>query len=168
MYILILAILLSCAEKPKEAKLDSVKPFSFSICDYDYSMAYAIRYILTENELMIVLLDEVEQDSLEATQKSEKTNILFDSLLLPSETLRKLSEININKLEKRYNNPCIMDGTQIMVNLTKDGKTKDVQLSNYYQPDIGLAIELVNSLTPKKYKIYYDKDALLKKMAECK
>jgi len=55
----------------------------------------------------------------------------------------------------------------VLVILKKDNKTKKVQLSNYYHPDIGLAIGLINDLTPKNYKIWYDKERLLKGQNDC-
>ena len=61
-----------------------------------------------------------------------------------------------------------MDGSQVTVKLNKDHKSKLVHLSNYYQADIGLGIELINSLTPKKYKIWYDKERLRKGQENCK
>jgi len=84
------------------------------------------------------------------------------------ETLVKLSNINIDSLKKYYSNPCIRDGSQVIIKITKGRKSKVIQLDNYYQPDIGLAIELINSLVPEKYKIWYDKATLIRDLEKCK
>ncbi len=130
-----------------------------TVYDADYSMAYVFQYILTDKNLEIIFKGELE---------GEKDSTLFKIDLQPNETLNKLSNINLDGLQKRYSNPCMMDGSQVTVKLSKDNKTKTVHLSNYYQADIGLAIELINSLTPKKYKIWYDKTTLLKDQENCK
>jgi hypothetical protein len=135
------------------------KPFELTVYDADYSMAYAIQYVLTDKDLKIIFKGELE---------GEKDSTLFKTNLQPSETLSKLSNINIDSLKEYYSNPCILDGSQVTVKLNKDNKTKTVHLSNYYQADIGLAIELINSLTPKEYKIWYDKVTLIKDQENCK
>jgi hypothetical protein len=147
------------ANIPTDTKYLSSKPFELTVYDADYSMAYALQYILTDKDLKIIFKGELE---------GEKDSTLFKTTLQPSETLSKLSNINIDSLQEYYSNPCIMDGSQVTVKLNKDNKTKTIHLSNYYQADIGLAIELINSLTPKKYKIWYDKATLLKDQENCK
>lgn len=52
--------------------------------------------------------------------------------------------------------------------MKKDNRQKQVQLSNFYQPDIGIAIELINKLVPKKHIIWYDKKILMQEMLDCK
>ena len=137
----------------------NLKPFELTVHDEDYSMAYALQYVLTDKDLKIIFKGELE---------GEKDSTLFKTTLQPSEILSKLSIINIDSLHEHYSNPCIKDGSQVTVKLNKDNKTKTVHLSNYYQADIGLAIELINSLTPKKYKIWYDKIILIKDQENCK
>jgi hypothetical protein len=136
-----------------------IKPFELIVLNADYSMAYAVKYVLTEKTLKIIFKGDLE---------GEKDSILFKSNLETNETLIKISNINIDSLKKYYSNPCIRDGSQVMVKITKGRKSKTVQLDNYYQPDIGLAIELINSLVPEKYKIWYDKATLIKDLERCK
>ncbi|MFL5764596.1 MAG: hypothetical protein ACJ77K_11695 [Bacteroidia bacterium] len=162
-------VLLSCGQATDKSLGESaarkapdnmnVKPFVFVVKNSDYSMAYSLQYILSDKELRIIFSGELE---------GEHDSTLFQKDMEPSEELSKLSNVNIDSLKELYQNPCVMDGSQIIVQLIKDGKEKTVQLSNYYQPDIGRAIELINSLTPKKYKIWYDKDELLKEQENCK
>ncbi len=151
----------SQAENPNDTKsVDiNIEPFEFTVYDADYSMAFTLQYVLTDKDLRIVFKGELE---------GEKDSTLFKTDLHQNDPLNKLSNINIDSLRESYSNPCIDDGSQVTVKLKKGVKSKTVHLSNYYHADIGTAIELINSLTPKKYKIWYDKATLLKNQEDCK
>jgi hypothetical protein len=101
-------------------------------------------------------------------REGEKTDTVFKTALNPNAVLQKLSNINLDSLQEGYFNHCIIDGSQITVRLKKAEKSKEIHLSNYYQSDIGLITELINSLTPKDHKIWYDKKVLLEEMRRCK
>lgn len=135
------------------------KPFEIRVTDSDYSMAYGLEYVLTDKDLKIIFKGELE---------SEKDSLIFSSGLEPNESLKALSELSIDSLQKYYSNPCIDDGSQITVELKKENKSKTVHLSNYYHNKIGLVIEQINKLVPEKYKIWYDKESLLKDQKNCK
>ena len=161
--ILIIITLTSCgqnrkdnAEKTKNARLT---PFNLTVTDYDYSRAYGLKYVLTEKDLKIIFKGELE---------GEKDTVIFSTDLPPNETLKMLADLNLDSLKESYDNPCIEDGSQISVDFQKENKTKQIHLSNYYQKDIGLAIELINGLTPEKHRIWYDKDELLQDQRDCK
>jgi hypothetical protein len=154
--ILIIFIFASCGQTYENNK---IKPFEIVVYNSDYSMAYSHKYVLTEKDLKIIYKSEIE---------GEKDSTVFKTDLKPNENLVKLSEINIDSLKAYYSNPCIADGSQIFIKLSKDNKTKTVQLSNYYLAEIGLAIELINDLTPEKYRIRYDKATLLEEQKNCK
>ena len=79
-----------------------------------------------------------------------------------------ISEININSLKQRYQNNCIEDGSQITIVLKKNGNTKAVHLSNYYQEDVGKIIYLTNALLPEKFKVWYNKEKLIEDLKNCK
>jgi len=136
-----------------------IKPFKLTLCNSNYSLAYSLKYVLTDHDLQITFKGELE---------GEKDSTLFRVVLKPSYALQKLSNIDFNGLKEYYENPCTRDGSQIIVDVDKDFKNKSIQLSNFYQKDIGLAIEFINSSTPEKYKIWYDKTLLLKAQQECK
>jgi hypothetical protein len=162
LYILTITALVSCGSKNQDnvdrPETNDLNPFELTITDYDYSMAYGLQYVLTEKDLKIIFKGELE---------GEKDTILFSTDLQVNETLRTLANLDLDNLKGHYNNPCIDDGSQISVDFKKDNKTKAVYLSNYYQKDIGIAIELINGLTPKKYKIWYDKNELLQDQKDC-
>jgi len=136
----------------------AIKPFEIKVYDSDYSMAYSKIFKLTEKELCIVFHGDLV---------GEKDSVIFKKELSTSDTLLQLSNIDIRNLKEHYENPCIEDGSQIYVSVKMDSVIKNVQLSNYYEENIGKAIELVNSLTPKEHTIWYDKKILLAQMEQC-
>lgn len=143
----------SCVQKR------NIKPFKLTVYSANYSLAYTLKYVLTDHDLQITFKGELE---------GEKDSTLFRVSLKPSYALQKLSDIDFSGLKEYYQNPCIRDGSQIIVEVEKDSKNNSIQLSKFYQKDIGLAIEIINSSIPEKYKIWYDKTQLLKAQQECK
>lgn len=150
--VMALAIFCSCNQtKPLE-------PFKLVIRDYDYAMAYSRQFVLTEDDLNIVFKGELE---------GEKDSVIFSTVLKPTKDLRILSTFDFSSLSDEYKNSCVDDGSQILVSYTKDNKTKDIHLSNYYQKDVGFAVGVVNEIVPEKYEIYYDKAELLELQKGC-
>lgn len=160
--VLIIINLISCGQYNKDSasqlKNNQLTPFQLSITDTDYSLAYGLQYVLTEKDLSIIFKGEIE---------GEKDTVLFLTDLQPTEKLMNVSNLNLESLNDYYANPCIDDGSQISVNFKKDNKFKQIHLSNYYQQDIGLAIEFINGLIPEKYEIWYKKDKLLQNQKDC-
>ena len=168
--ILILLIFVSCRQANEKSAdtiiaLDTnymdqiLKPFQLTLKNTDYSMASILQYVLTDKDFKIIFKGVLE---------GEKDSILFRTEIKSSKSLVKLSNINLDSLQSDYSNPCIQDGSQITITISKDNKSKTVHLSNYFQPDIGYAIEHINSLTPKKYQIWYDKVKLIRDQEMCK
>jgi len=161
--ILIFMNLVSCSQnQPQNNAINKenevIKPFEITVINNNLGMTYDLRYVLTEKEIKIIFNEDVEV---------EKDSVIFSDVIQSDEILKHLSYLNIDSFKEYYENPCIEDGSQLKVKLRKDNKTKDIYLSNYYQIDIGLAIELINKSIPEKYKIWYEKDKLLKAQKEC-
>lgn len=150
-FIILTSILGSCKSEP-------IKPFELSVADYNYSLAYSVLYKLTDKKLTITFRGELE---------NEKDIILYTSTDLPKKEMRKLSKINLDSLGVFYSNPCISDGDIKVYRFTKNGKTKQIQIQNYYQKDLSPSIELINKIVPEKFKMYYDKDGLIKSLEKC-
>ena len=136
-----------------------INPFEIKVTDSNYSMAYGLEYVLTEKDLKIIFKSGLE---------GEKYSLVYSSGLEANESLKALSELSIDSLQEYYSNPCIDDGSQITVELKKENKSKAIHLSNYYHKDIGLAIGLINELAPEKYRIWYDKESLLRDQKNCR
>lgn len=136
-----------------------INPFLIEIINSDYSNAYSISLVLSNELLKIVFKGGLN---------GEKDSISLIEKVLPSDTLRKISEINIGALKDYYSNECVQDGSQLTIRSNKDGKQKVIQLSNYYQTDIGKIIHFVNDLVPIRYKIWFDKEKLLADQKKCR
>ena len=137
----------------------SIKEFEITVSSFNFPMRPFGKVVLKKNELTILK---------EARPAKDKDSILFTINLNPSDTLKMISEINLDSLKNYYSNNCIDDGSQISVVLKKDNAIKSVMLDNYYQDDIGTIIYFINSIVPKKYQIWYDKKQLLTDYKNCK
>jgi hypothetical protein len=140
------------AQTSQQIKSAEINPFDITIIKgtYDY-MAHRILIALTDKELKI--FDQTGMAEM-------KDSLLFSKLLSPSDTLFQISKLNFDQLKYGYLNPCVANGSQFYVSITKNGKWKRVYLGNCYQQDVGSFISLVNMLVPEKYKVWYDRKIL--------
>ena len=148
---IVLIFTISCNDKP-------IQPFKLSVADYNYSLAYSVLYDLTNEKLTITFRDELE---------NKNDSILYSTSDLPKKQLKKISEINIDNLKTDYRNDCIDDGDIKSFSFKKDTTAKTIHLSNYYHPELSPAIELINEIVPKKYKMNYNKNDLIQEMKNC-
>lgn len=137
----------------------SVKEFEITVSSYNFPMRPFGKIVLKKSELLIFKETGLVKD---------KESVLFAIKLKPSDTLKMISEINLDSLKNYYSNNCIDDGSNIKVVLKKDNVIKLVLLDNYYQEDIGTIIYFINSIVPTKYKIWYDKERLITDYKNCK
>lgn len=140
-------------------------PFELTVEDADYSMAHSYIYKFSDKRMVILSRNDI---NIAGMRKGENIDTVYKSDLKYTETLKKLSNMNLDSLQDGYFNRCIEDGSQVTVNLCKDNKNKTIHLSNYYRAEIGIVIELINRLIPEKYKIWYDKETLLNGQKNCK
>jgi len=146
------------AQKKSTVNVYDIKQFQIEIVNSNYASAYAILFIINNDNLNIYLKGDLE---------GEKDSLLFSRQLRPSDTLQKLSLVNLDSLKSHYSNDCVNDGSQVTVIIGRDKEKKSVHLSNYYREDIGKIIILVNSIIPDEYRIWYDKK-LLESFNNCK
>ncbi len=164
LFLIIILALLSCAvnttkgQTNTKAENNNIKLFEVRVLNSDYSMAYSVLTILTNNELRIIFKSDLA---------GEKDSVLFTRSLQPSDTLQQISNINLDSLKEYYSNNCVTDGSQMTVTLKKNGKEKSIQLSNFYQEDVGKIIYLINSLVADKYKVWYNKEELIADYKRC-
>lgn len=146
--ILLLCFSLSQCTKKKS---NVISPFEIYITSFDY--AAVTKRITSINNKEIKVIFKVDLDD-------EKDSLLFKRSLNFSDTLRLLSESDIANIRDYYENPCVMDGLQILVFVKNEFSEKKVKVSNFYQPEIGKIIKQANLLLPQKYKIWYGKEYL--------
>ena len=136
---------------PQIQKTD-IKPFEAIVVNGAYSLiTHRIVIDVTEADLKVYVRFGLPQ---------EKDSLLYSKSLPPSDTLFRLSKVDFDQLKNGYLNPCVPDGSQIIATIARGGKWKSVYLGNYYQPDIGIFLSLVNMLVPEKYRVAYDKAKL--------
>jgi hypothetical protein len=143
--VVFILISINCFSQKKSAK-----PFQL---DIEYSTFFSNTKIhLTEEKITITTT--ISKDSI-------TKNVNY------SDTLQSISEMDISKLNNYYSNACVDDGISITIQYRRNGYYKKVIVDNYYQNDISKIIEFVNSLIPKDYKIWYDKNELISEYEKC-
>ncbi len=75
--------------------------------------------------------------------------------------------IATDSLEESYNNFCIIDGSIISFSFESAKISKDVTVSNSYNLTIASVVEFINTISPNRYKLWYDKKTLLKQQNDC-
>lgn len=82
--------------------------------------------------------------------------------------LNKIGEtLKRDTLQSTYTSFCIIDGLILHFQFEWHDKEYGSTISNYYKQQIAQVVEYVNSIVPGKYKLWYDKDVLLKRQKEC-
>jgi hypothetical protein len=107
------------------------------------------------------------KDKIDILNFRNKDSVVFSQNIKYSDTLQMISEMDVSKLNDYYSNACIDDGISLAIYYTRNKLSKTIILDNYYQNDIGEVVEYVNSLIPRKYKIWYDKNALISEYEKC-
>lgn len=141
--------------------------FRFWISDI-IKYAYLRRtYCFTADSLII---KEGPYDFIYLAKNYSKDVVSFRKSLSQSEKERLSAiekRIGSDSLSKSYFNICIMDGQNLSFSFESASFSKDVTVSNYYNETIAFVIDLVNTMTPKKYRLWYDKEFLLKQQNAC-
>ena len=110
----------------------------------------------------------LSEKNIKVIQGEGKDSLKFITPVLYSDSLNRISEIDLAKLDSLYSNECIADGLQLTAVIRRGDTLKTIHISNFYQPDIGLAIEYLNSYVPEKFRITYDKKQLEEEYIKCK
>jgi hypothetical protein len=142
--------------------------FRFWISDLDKAGYSRNTYYITEDSLIV---KEGPYDFIYLAKNYSKDSVYFRKALTKAEKelFSKIEKrIELNNLKESYNNFCIIDGMILSFSFESSKFSKDVTVSNYYNETIAFVIELVNKMTPKKYKLWYDKKVLLKQQNDCK
>lgn len=149
---LLILCTMTVAQTSQQIQNTEINQFYISIINGGYNyMAHRVLITLTDKELKI--LDQTGIGVM-------KDSLLFSKSLSPSDTLVQIGKVNFDQLKNSYLNPCVANGSQIYVSITKNGKSKRVFVGNYYQQDVGNFLSLVNMLVPEKYRVWYDKESL--------
>jgi hypothetical protein len=135
-----------------------VTEFKLSILKESMRKDYSTMIVLTDKKITVTWKGDLV---------GKKDTVVYAKSLLPSDTLKKISEINFDALKTEYNNPCIDDGLVLKVDFTQQNKTKTIRVENYYQEEIGEAIRYINSNLPSQYNIWYNQKKLVEDLKNC-
>jgi len=87
MYILLIILIhltFSC-----KSRTETIEPFKITLIDYDYSQAYSIKYVLTDEKIYISLDEEL---------RNGKDSIFYSKNLKTDNQLKQISTIDFYKL----------------------------------------------------------------------
>jgi hypothetical protein len=156
-------ILLSCEDQttlqfPHQTtgKPIPVKEFKISILKSLLKADYYTLITLTDKNITVTW---------KGALINKKDTIVFSKALTPSDSLKKISEINYDTLKNAYENPCIDDGLELKV--TFNG-IKTVNVLNYYQEEIGYLIHYINGNVSSAFTLWYDREKLVKDYNDCR
>jgi hypothetical protein len=128
---------------------DCEKKYSIKIWDYNYTMAYTTFYTISDDSVTVKYISGI---------KNEADSILMKKSLSESECkviCNFLSSHNIYHLKNKYSTPLVDDGDQKRLIIEVDGKTKTIEIANFYQKDIGELFETINKILSNNLRIKY-------------
>ena len=137
---LLIAILFSCSESEKKSNAPlSLNPFKI-IIESGSNCGTHYQYILTEKSYDLVYLKD---------ELSPRDTFMDGWELDITETLKAISNFNLDDLKDgKEKKDCSNTFT-----MTKNGKTKTVNIDNHPQEIICKAISFINSIATEKYKL---------------
>jgi hypothetical protein len=112
-------------------------------------MAYTTLYYLNAGNMTVKYISGI---------KDERDSLLSERKLSESECKMVwdfLSSHNINNLKNKYSNPFVDDGDRKRVIIQVNGKTKTIEIENFYQKDMGELFNIINKIVGKSLKIEY-------------
>jgi hypothetical protein len=125
------------------------KEYSIKVWDYNYSMAYTIFYSISNKDITVKYVTSVKngQDSILLKRALSENECEMVSIFLESH--------HIEQLKNKYSNPLIDDGDQKKVVIEANGKAKTIEISNFYQKDMGELFDTLNKILNKDLRIRY-------------
>jgi len=147
--------LISCGKPSTDTK---IIPFELSILDFNSRLPYSVLYTLSNNEMKIIK---------KGIQKSKRDSVLFSINNLSLNKTNQVANIKIDSLSVFYATRCQKNYDIKSFQFKKNGKSKNIILQNYYQKELCESILIINKLIPTKYKIQYNKEAIILEMNNC-
>jgi hypothetical protein len=123
--------------------------FKLDLWDYNSSMAYSLHYHF-DNEGMFItklggLINEMPDTLIRRELSDNERDIIYNALF----------DLPIDSLKNEYIDPLTEDGDQKRIELSISNKVKDIRISNVYQEDISILINVINEFLDDQLKIDY-------------
>jgi hypothetical protein len=125
--------------------------YSIAVWNYNYSMAYTMYYHIDNDSLVVKRLSGI---------KEEKDSVLIERKINKDEQkvfIDFLSSQKIFTLKNKYSNPLVDDGDRKKIVVRFGSRTKTLEVTNFYQKDIGRLIDIINQTVNKDLYIDYRK-----------
>jgi len=123
--------------------------YSIEVWDYDYSMAYTTFYKIDADSVTVEYIGGI---------KNERDSVLMKRQLREDEckvVWNFISSHNIDHFKDKYSNPLVDDGDRKRVILNIKGKSKTIEIANFYQKDMGELFDVINKIVNKDLQIKY-------------
>lgn len=141
--------------------------FRFRVSAIDKAGYTRITYSINEDSIVI---KEGPYDSIYLAKNYSGDSVYYKRALNKNEKtlLANIGQrIESDTLKTSYTNFCIIDGLILSFSFESSNFYKDVTVSNYYNESIANVVGFINKITPKKYRLWYDKKILLIQQSEC-
>ena len=135
------------SHKPKP--VPKTQGFFMAISIYDYAE-------LTEKGSMTYSLYNGKLTIYNNSKGSNTRNILW-SVRVSDRFAEQIEHLKLDTLNESYSNRCVMtdSGNDYFIHLSHGQSRKLIRLHHYYHPVVEKLVALINSVVPKKYKLFY-------------
>lgn len=120
---------------------------------------------LTKDSVFIYLDKRLSGFGKEKSSTSNLADILVFSSAHSLDIFTCLNKID--SLKPIYSNHCLIGGMMFYFHATCNGKELSTWISNAYQKDIFLILDILNPIIPDQYRIRYDLLDIQRKIDEC-
>jgi len=124
-----------------------------------------IEIILFENIFKYYLLTGDNLKVITKKHTKGQGSVIFKADLNEKES--EIFRLNFQDLEELYENKCIFDGNQFIIQIKYIDKIKTIQFRNFYLKEADIIIQLINQKVPKQHMIWYDKTELIQELKDC-
>ncbi len=143
-------------------------PFRFWVSQVDKAEWYRATYEVTQNSLLI---KEGSYDFIYIARNYPEDKKVFKKRFTKSERAMLDSlgkKLLTDTIKEYYWNRCIIDGLIVSFDFEWTGAEKQSTLENYYTDKLAGVIAFINRVSPKKYRIWYNKEELVAEQEKCK
>jgi len=121
-------------------------PFILKLIVSDFSMSYSLKYEMANLQYKITLINGLE---------GERDSVIYSQTLPNNQTVQKILNLNLFRLQNKYENQLVEDGTRLTIIFIINKRAKIISVNNVFQKDIGQLIGFMNDITPTIYQIKY-------------
>lgn len=123
------------------------KRFRLIVVDSNYSMAYARRFEVNNDSLIVMFIRELENETDSCLIRRPLSYQERDSLS------SFVSVLILDELKESYTDSLTDDGVQIQFKLEIGERSKSIAVSNSTESHLSRLVEIINRMLPSSYAI---------------